>query len=76
MKLRECNYCNKLAELRPYGSNGARICFECAMSPENKLMTEFMFENALDTAMNTGDGVAILNEEGVFSMNSKTGVMN
>lgn len=38
-----CEYCGKIAETRPYGKNGARICFDCAMSPENKTETEKQF---------------------------------
>ena len=30
-------------ELRPYGPNGADICFECAMAPERKADTERNF---------------------------------
>jgi hypothetical protein len=33
-----CEYCGKLAELRPYGRNGKRICFVCGM--KNKEETE------------------------------------
>lgn len=29
-----CEACGKNAELRPYGSNGERICFDCAMKDE------------------------------------------
>ena len=34
----KCEYCAKLAETRPYGKNGARICYECGM--KNKEETE------------------------------------
>ncbi len=27
-----CEYCGKVAETRPYGKNGARICFACGMA--------------------------------------------
>lgn len=30
-----CEYCGKVDELRPYGKDGAKICFECGMKPEN-----------------------------------------
>lgn len=36
---KKCEYCGKIEELRPYGINGANICFECAMNPENKANT-------------------------------------
>lgn len=26
-----CEMCKKLDELRPYGPNGERVCFECGM---------------------------------------------
>lgn len=42
-----CEYCGKMEELRPYGKNGAKICFDCAMKPENKATTEAMFEKVL-----------------------------
>lgn len=30
----KCAYCEKVAELRPYGPNGEEICFECGMADE------------------------------------------
>lgn len=45
-----CQYCDKEAELRPYGKRGESICFECAMLPENKQTTEQQFENQLRSA--------------------------
>lgn len=33
---KKCEYCGKMEELRPYGINGANICFECGMKPENR----------------------------------------
>ena len=30
----KCEYCGKVAELRPYGKNRANICFECGMKDE------------------------------------------
>ena len=29
-----CDFCKSTAELRPYGPNRERICFECAMKDE------------------------------------------
>ena len=29
-----CDLCGKKAELRPYGPNGERVCFECGMKNE------------------------------------------
>lgn len=33
-----CEECGKPEDLRPYGHNGARICYECAQ--KNKVRTE------------------------------------
>ena len=33
-KPQQCDYCGDIAELRPYGKNGAAICFKCAMVDE------------------------------------------
>lgn len=30
----ECELCRKVAETRPYGPNGERVCFECGMKDE------------------------------------------
>jgi hypothetical protein len=38
----QCDYCGTIAELRPYGKDGAAICFECAMKPENMATTKEM----------------------------------
>lgn len=32
---RTCAYCRTVAETRPYGVGGVRICFGCGMLPEN-----------------------------------------
>lgn len=37
-------------ELRPYGPNGALICFGCAMKPENRAEADRRFHEALDAA--------------------------
>ena len=42
----KCEYCGKIAELRPYGENGARICYECGM--KNRAKTEEMVEKELE----------------------------
>jgi len=49
-----CAYCAKthepngsLIELRPYGKDGAWICFDCGMKPDNKATTEQMFKSVL-----------------------------
>ena len=45
-----CAYCGALEELRPYGKNGARICYPCATKPENKAETERRFARLLGFA--------------------------
>lgn len=30
----ECELCHKIAETRPYGPNGERVCFQCGMKDE------------------------------------------
>ena len=30
----QCDLCGRLAELRPYGPNGEKVCFPCAMKDE------------------------------------------
>ena len=41
-----CAECQKFGELRPYGKNGAWICFSCGM--KDKSETERQFSSALD----------------------------
>lgn len=43
-----CDYCGKVDELRPYGKNGAWICFKCGMKPENRKQTDAAFEARLN----------------------------
>jgi hypothetical protein len=42
-----CEYCGKIEELRPYGKNDAKICFDCGMKPENIQGTEAAFDDVL-----------------------------
>ncbi|HEY0029176.1 MAG TPA: hypothetical protein VGC65_00345 [Bacteroidia bacterium] len=44
----ECAYCKKVEELRPYGKDGAKICFDCGMLPENKAETERLLQARLE----------------------------
>jgi hypothetical protein len=39
-KPQQCDECGKIAEVRPYGKNGACLCFECSEKPENKIIVE------------------------------------
>ena len=41
-KPQQCDYCGKIAELRPYGKDGATICFQCAMKDEETTKREFL----------------------------------
>jgi hypothetical protein len=38
---KECEICGKSAELRPYGPNGANVCFECGMKDEKTTIQMF-----------------------------------
>ena len=59
-----CAYCGTKTETRPYGAKGERICFRCAMSPENKRTTERMFLGQLEAAEGTV-GMAVLDTSDV-----------
>lgn len=42
----ECAFCHAFSELRPYGPNKERICFDCAMKDEptaSKQMDAYIF---------------------------------
>jgi hypothetical protein len=43
----KCELCGKVAELRPYGPNGKKICFDCGMA--NQDTTDRAFEDVLDS---------------------------
>lgn len=63
-----CEYCGEQAELRPYGRKGARICFVCAMTPENKAQTELSFKAQLEAI----EGVSVIGTEaGPFPLGGK-----
>jgi hypothetical protein len=47
-----CELCGKIAELRPYGPNGERICFECGMLDEETTKKKFK-ETMLDKVVPT-----------------------
>lgn len=59
------------SEMRPYGPNGAPICFPCAMKPENKAAAEREFIGRLDVA--SKDGVAVLTKDGPKPIGSDGG---
>uniref|UniRef100_A0A6H1ZYA0 Uncharacterized protein n=1 Tax=viral metagenome TaxID=1070528 RepID=A0A6H1ZYA0_9ZZZZ len=37
----KCELCGKIDELRPYGPNGERICFDCGMKDEKTTAKRF-----------------------------------
>jgi len=48
----KCEYCGKIAEMRPYGKNGEKICFECGTKDEEiteKKMSQVLFGEGLDS---------------------------
>ena len=53
-KAQQCDYCGTIAELRPYGRNGAAICHPCAMKPENYETTKAMFEGRMNGVLPHG----------------------
>lgn len=47
----ECEMCGTVAELRPYGSNGEYICFDCGMKDEEmtkRRMNQHLFGEGFD----------------------------
>ena len=38
----QCDYCGQIAELRPYGKNGAAICFPCSQKDPEETRTNFL----------------------------------
>ena len=56
-----CYYCEQFEkEMRPYGPEGAFVCFKCAMeTPERKAQTEQNF----DAQLNAAGPVALIGEE-------------
>lgn len=37
----QCDLCLKIAELRPYGPKGEKVCFECMMKNESAAKKQF-----------------------------------
>lgn len=50
----KCELCGTVAELRPYGPNGERICFECGMKDEETTKKQFakVLDGVQDIAAN------------------------
>lgn len=65
MNQTKCEYCGAgNEELRPYGKNGQKICFDCAMKPENKDETDRQFQGRLNAACdNSPSGIVMLGGE-------------
>jgi ribosomal protein L37AE/L43A len=36
-----CRVCGRIDELRPYGKNGAWVCFDCGMMDEGEAQRQF-----------------------------------
>lgn len=55
--LATCHYCGRSdEELRPYGPNGADVCYDCAMAtPERRELADAAIRTRLDTIMTAGD---------------------
>jgi len=50
---KECTVCHKVDELRPYGFDGAEVCFDCAMAtPESKAEAERRMSARIDAVTN------------------------
>lgn len=55
-----CETCKKEEDCRPYGTNGAQICFDCmTASPEREREAEHQFRSQLMAAAEVGDFVVI-----------------
>ncbi len=37
----KCEVCGEMAELRPYGRDGANVCFPCGMKDEDEALRRF-----------------------------------
>ena len=49
--MKACIYCRKKEDLRPYGPDGAPICFDCMKaSPEREAEAERQLRKRLDAA--------------------------
>ena len=69
--MKHCHYCGPTdRELRPYGPNGANVCFPCAMAtPEREKETENQFVSQIVAA---GPEVEIGTEAGPVALNRST----
>jgi hypothetical protein len=68
-----CFYCEATDEdLRPYGPNGAWVCFDCAMKPENKAEVQKNFHAQLEAAAAVSNVVIIGETTGPRPLNSNS----
>lgn len=44
----KCELCGTVAELRPYGPNGERVCFTCGMKDEDEEEAKRQFSQHLN----------------------------
>lgn len=58
----QCTDCGREEELRPYGKNGAMVCFDCAMKDEPEAQRQFASQ--LKAAARQSDVVIIGEETG------------
>lgn len=66
-----CVHCKTTEkELRPYGPNGAWVCYDCAMSPEHKEETRINFDAQLRAAAKVNPIVVIDSEHGPIPASS------
>lgn len=56
-----CSECGADDDCRPYGKNGAMICFDCGMKDEETTHRNFLTQ--LHAAVQAGGGMVILGEE-------------
>ena len=45
-----CEYCDQIAELRPYGKNKTNICYKCGHKPENIEETDRQCHALIDSS--------------------------
>lgn len=57
---KNCEVCGKVEELRPYGKNGAWVCFACGMGDEEEAKRQF--------SQRLGDGPLIVVSDDVVAL--------
>jgi len=60
-----CTVCNNLEDVRPYGKNGAFICFDCmTATPEAEMEAHKQYTSQFEAAAAVGNVVLIGEETG------------